>query len=300
MTPNKSPAAEDLRPLLKRGLPAAADVIAGHLLELSGVAARATTRDRDSRVAAFNALLGQLIRRMTDPGQAAAAGRLFGERATAGHNLTERRAGAALSLGRDPDHFRKHIEPRILADLAAALAADSDRMITTRATPPQLIPVLHPRAELPQDMWAWEAVEHEEHISRLWAAVYALRAELLACERVASFDPLSVELRDAADAALWRLGQLHVAIRTYRRAYGNRLLHGDIAPETLIGLAGWSPPLGPGEVDVVCHLGPDTERCRIFITDLIATEPGARIHAHWFARLSIHPHNTAAEAGSTA
>lgn len=299
MTLNKSPTAEGLRPLLKRGLPAAGDVIADHLLELPGVTARATTRDRDSRVAAFNALLRQLLRRMTDPGLAVAAGMLFGERATAGNTLTERRAGAALSMGRDPDHFRKHIEPRILADLAAALAADSDRMTTTRATPPRLIPVLHPRAGLPQDMWAWEAVEHEEHISRLWAAVYALRAELLACERVASFDPLNAELRDAADAALWRLGQLHVAIRTYRLAYGNRLLHGDVAPETLIGLAGWSPPLDPAEIDVVCHHGPDAERCRTFITDLTAAEPGARIHAHWFARLSIHPHITAAEAGST-
>ncbi|HCU51182.1 MAG TPA: hypothetical protein DGG94_15535, partial [Micromonosporaceae bacterium] len=112
MTLNKSPTAEGLRPLLKRGLPAAGDVIADDLLELPGVTARATTRDRDSRVAAFNALLRQLLRRMTDPGLAVAAGMLFGERATAGNTLTERRAGAALSMGRDPDHFRKHIEPR--------------------------------------------------------------------------------------------------------------------------------------------------------------------------------------------
>jgi hypothetical protein len=296
----KSPTADGLRPLLKRGLPAAGGVIADDLLELPGVTARATTRDRGSRVVAFNALLRQLVQRMADPALSVAAGRLLGERATAGNTLTERRAGAALSMGRDPDHFRKHIEPRILADLAAALAADSDRMTTTWATPPLLIPVLHPPAGLPQDMWAWEAVEHEEHISRLWASVYALRAELLACERLASFDPFGTDLRDAADTSLWRLGQLHVAIRTYRRAYGNRLLHGDIAPETLIGLAGWSPPLGPAEVDVVCHHAPDAEQCRTFITALTATEPGERIHAHWLARLSIHPHINAAEAGSTA
>lgn len=302
MTPDKSPAAEDLRPLLKRGLPASGEVIADHLLDLPGVTARAATSDRASRVTAFNALLRQLLQRMTDPALSLAAGTLFGEvRATAGRTLTERRAGAAMSMGRDPDHFRKHIEPRILAGVAAALAADSARMLTTRAAPPRLIPVLRPPAGLPEDMWAWEAAEHEEHISRLWASVYALRAELLACARLASFDPLSAGLRDAADAALWRLGQLHVAISAYRRAYGNRLLHGDIAPETLIGLAGWSPPLDPAEVDVVRHHGPDAERCRAFITSLTATEPGARIRERWLAAMSVHPSTTtAAEAGSAA
>ena len=50
-----SPSGADLRPLLRRGLPA--DVIADHLLLLPGVVARATTDDRDSRTAAFNTLL---------------------------------------------------------------------------------------------------------------------------------------------------------------------------------------------------------------------------------------------------
>ncbi|MFI6759351.1 hypothetical protein ACIBF5_09445 [Micromonospora sp. NPDC050417] len=242
-----------------------------------------------------------MLQRITDPALLVAASTLFGAvPSTTGHGLMARRASAALAMGRDADHFRKHIEPRILADLTQALIADSDRMTTTRAAPPRLIPVLREPAELPQDMWAWEAVEHEEHIARLWSGVYALRAELLACERLASFDPSAADLRDAADAALWRVGQLHVAIRTYRRAYGGRLLHGDIAPETLLALAGWSPPLDPDDVDIVCHHGPDAERCRIFIGDLTATEPGARIHARWHARLSTHPHTTDPDAWSTA
>jgi len=299
MATSEAPTAGGLRPLLRRGLPASGDVIADSLLDLPGVRARATTNDRDSRVAAFNALLRQLVQRIGDPGLSVAASMLFGAvPVTAGNTLTARRADAALSMGRDADHFRKHIEPRILGDLAAALAADSDRMTTTRATPPRLIPILHPPAELPQDMWAWEAVEHEEHIARLWAAVYALRAELLACERLASFDPSGQDLVDAAAAALWRLGQLHVTIRAYRRAYGVRLLHGDIAPETLIGLAGWSPGLSADDIDFVCHHSPDTDRCATFITHLTATDAGARVHAHWSARLSTRPHTTTADAGS--
>lgn len=300
MTATGPPTADDLRPLLRRGLPAAADVIPDCLLELPGVRARAGTGDRDSRAVAFNALLRQMVQRLPDPGLGLAGAMLFGAIApTSGNNLTARRAGAALSLNRDPDHFRKHIEPRILAEIAQALAVDSDRMRATRAVPPRLIPVLHPPAELPQDMWAWEAVEHEEHIARLWAGVYALRAELLACERLASFDPFGAELVDAAGAALWRAGQLHVAIRTYRRAYGARLLHGDVAPESLIGLAGWSPPLTPDDVDVVCHHSPDTALRQTFITALTAGEPGAGVHARFFAHLSTHPH-TADDAGSAA
>lgn len=299
MTPTECLTADDLRPLIKRGLPISGDVISDRLLDLPGVSARATTRDRDSRVAAFNALLRQLLRRVADPAMAVAAGMLFGERATAGNTLTERRSGAAQSLGRDPDHFRKHIEPRILADLAAALAADSDRMTTTRATAPRLIPVLHPQTELPQDMWAWEASEHEEHISRLWSAVYALRAELLACERLSSFDPSSVELRDAADAALWRFGQLHVVIRIYRRAYGNRLLHGDIDPATLVGLAGWTAPMDPAELDAVCHHAPDAEPVAAYISDLTSSESGARIYGHWLHHLAIRRSTINEDAGST-
>ncbi|MDT5025293.1 MAG: hypothetical protein QOE61_1719 [Micromonosporaceae bacterium] len=299
MTLNTSPTAEDLRPLLKRGLPAAKAVLADHLLELAGVTARATTRELDSRVAAFNALMRQLLHRMGDPALSVAASTLFGTLpTTAGNNLTARRAGAALTMGRDADHFRKNIEPRILADLAQALAADSDRMTSTRAAPPRLIPVLHPPAGLPQDMWAWEAVEHEEYIARLWAGVYALRAELLACERLSSFDPFGPDLPAAADAALWRTGQLHIAIRTYRRAYGARLLHGDIAPETLLGLAGWSPPLEPDDVDVVCHHAPDVQQRGTFVTDLTSSEQGMRIHAHWVTHLSTP--TTTADARSAA
>ncbi len=285
--------------LLKRGLPAAGEAISDHLLELPGVVARAKTQDRPSRVESFNALLRQLIRRMVDPAQGVAAGMLFGERATAGNTLTERRAAAAQSLGRDPDHFRKHIEPRLLADLAAALAADSDRMTATSAVPPRLIPVLHPQTELPQDMWAWEAIEHEEHLSRLWAAVYALRAELLACERAASFDPLGQDMANAADAALWRFGQLHVAIRVYRRAYGNRLLHGGIDPASLVGLAGWTPTLDAAELDVVCHHGPDAEPCRAYLADLTATHPGAQIVGRWRQHLSGHRTTKTEVNGST-
>jgi hypothetical protein len=280
-----SPSGADLRPLLRRGLPAG--VIADHLLLLPGVVARATTDDRDSRAEAFNTLLRQLLARSADQRLAAAARALFGDApGSSGQTLTQRRAHAARACGRDPDHFRKHIEPRILADLAQALAADSDRLATSQAAPPRLLPVLSPPAALPQDMFAWEAVEHEEHIARLWAGVYALRAELLACERLVSMDPAGSELSESAEAALWRAGQLHVAVRRYRRAYGARILHGGIAPDALIGLAGWSPPLDPAATEAICQTNPDAADAPAFLTQLTAGPAGANIRDNWVVALS--------------
>jgi hypothetical protein len=148
-------------------------------------------------------------------------------------------------------------------------------------------------------MFAWEAVEHEEQLSRLWAAVYALRAELLACERWASMDPGSGEHVDAAETALWRAGQLHVAIRAYRRAYGNRLLHGDIAPDRLVGMAGWTPPLSPQDVELLCHRGPDAERLRAFLDDLTADLDGQALRDRWVNDLLVPHLITITSNGST-
>lgn len=289
MTSNKSPTAHDLRALLRHGLPTDRQ-IGDHLLALPGVTARAAGPDWINRVEAFNTLLRQLIDRIPDNQTSRAAAILFGTwTGTFGTTLTERREGAATALSVHPDHFRKHIEPRLLAQLAQALAADSERMATTRVAPPHLVPMIARPVPLPADMFAWEAVEHEEQLSRLWAAVYALRAELLACARMASMDPGSGDHLDAAEAALWRLGQLHVAIRAYRRAYGARMLHGGIAPEHLVGMAGWSPAMNPDEIDLVCHRGPDAQRLRTFLDDLNRDEPGQQVRNRW-AHALLAPH----------
>jgi len=294
-------AQQALRTVLKHGLPARDSVVGDVLLDMPGVTARASGSNRASRVAAFNALLPQLLARMEDRRLAAAAATLFGDvRAAAGKTMTARRAAAARSLDRDPDHFRKHIEPRLLEIVAAALAADSERMVAPRATPPRLIPVIAQPQPLPEDMFAWEAVEHDEHMSRLWAAVFALRAELLACARLASMDPAGPEVTDCADAALWRAGQLHIVIRRYRRAYGSRLLHGNISPDVLLGLAGWSPNLSAADVDTVCHLQPDSQPLSTFVDRLAAIHGGQGVRHRWVSELVRPPEAHAAANRSSA
>jgi hypothetical protein len=299
MTPNKSPTADDLRAFLRHGLPADRE-IREHLLALPGVTARAAGPDWINRAEAFNTLLRQLIDRIPEPQTSLATACLFGIwTGTIGATLTERREAAATALGVHPDHFRKHIEPRVLGQLAQALAADSERMTSTRIAPPQLLPMTRRPAPLPADMFAWEAVEHEEALSRLWSAVYALRAELLAGERMASMDPGSSGHVDAAEAALWRLGQLHVAIRAYRRAYGVRLLHGDIAPDHLVGMAGWTPPLSPQDVELLCHRGPDAELPQVFLNDLTAGLDGRDLRDRWVDALTVPHLITITSNGST-
>ncbi|MDQ1295948.1 MAG: hypothetical protein QG608_3835 [Actinomycetota bacterium] len=275
--------AEDLRPLLRRGLPADGAVIAEPLLTLPGVTARATTTERASRVTAFDTLLRSLLARFADQRLAEAARTLFGMPADlAGTTLTVRREAAAAACAREAHHFRKHLEPRILAQLAQALAADSDRLLAVAVSAPALLPADGP-AVLPAEVFAWEVAEHAEHLSRLWAHVYALRAELLACQRLASMDPHGADLRTAAERALWATGRLHGAVADYRRAYGELLLHGQVAPDVLVALAGWAPALPTGEVDVVCQHGPDVGDVRTFLRRLTAHPQGRAVHTRWVA-----------------
>jgi hypothetical protein len=114
---------------------------------------------------------------------------------------------------------------------------------------------------------------------------------------MASMDPGSGEHAGAAEAALWRYGQLHVVIRAYRCAYGARMLHGGIAPEHLVGMAGWTPPLTPQDIDMVCHRSPDAARLRTFLSEMTADPDGQHIRDRWVNALLV-PHLTATTAGS--
>jgi hypothetical protein len=97
-------------------------------------------------------------------------------------------------------------------------------------------------------VFAWEAAEHEQALAGLWAAVYALRAALLAVARQASMHGAGhPETRAAAEQALLNLAQMHAAADAYRAAYGPQLLGADPGtdPAELAALAGWHPDLAP-------------------------------------------------------
>ncbi|HET9653997.1 MAG TPA: hypothetical protein VFP72_01500 [Kineosporiaceae bacterium] len=277
---------DDLRPLLRRGLPAGAAAIQERLLMLPGVRVRAVSAERASQVVAFDALLRTLLARFGDQRLAAAARALFGlPPGVPGTTLTARREAAAAACGREVHHFRKHLEPRILDQLAAAVAADSDALAAGQAIAPVLLPAAAPTV-LPAEVFAWEVTEHAEALARLWSGVYALRAELLACQRLASMDPGGAAVVAAARRALWRTARLQTLVVDYRHTYGDRLLHAQIPPGALVALAGWAPQLSQEQVELICQVNsPDAEE---FTRRLTATPEGERLHEQWVATMATH------------
>lgn len=162
----------------------------------------------------------------------------------AGRTLTERREKAASAAGYEAHHFRKRIEPQICDRLANALAADAAE-VGVRAAAPRLTQPRRP-LRLPTDVFAWEAAEHEEALSTLWADVYALRAALLAVARLASMSGADhPDTWKATGLALYRTALAHRTVLTYKAAYGPQLLGADpgTPPEELVTLAGWQPNL---------------------------------------------------------
>lgn len=281
--------ADELRLLSRKGLPSEPG---GHWPRLTALAA-ATVRSASYTSAvtpteALDALLRRVLARLEPEGLRVPAQILFGlPPAEAGSTLTLRRDAAAKAAGREVHHFRKRIEPQILTIVAHALQRDADSQPAPWASPP---PVRSGRRhrQLPRDVFAWEAAEHEEALSRLWACVYALRAELLAVER-----QVSMGVQDAVPAAsgeaLRRYGQLQSQARRYRAAYGGALLpDGSAAPHELAGLAGWAPKLSATETELVADAasaaGPEQ-----FLTTVLATAAGRSLLATWRTALTDGP-----------
>ncbi len=249
--PDVSEIARAVRPLAAAGLPISPSFADELLLGLRGVVARSIVPDdRLSRVKALDDLLVRLLVHYPDDDLGEAARILFGIAPGArGTNLTRRRAMAAETIDREADHFRKRIEPTIIEQVAWQLHRDSQNYIPRgRAVPPPLesngdTPVIRVG-----DVASIETAEHEELLSRLWAHVYALRAEILRSERLKNWphDPTEPDtsariLSEAIAARDCEVDAVRHLIRTYTDRYGQRINHGDAEfnADGLLRLAGW-------------------------------------------------------------
>ncbi|MEV7099305.1 hypothetical protein AB0M80_41415 [Amycolatopsis sp. NPDC051045] len=225
--------------LLRRGLPvtpAAADPV---LLNLRGIVARAVDpADDASRTAALDHTLRGLLARFPDTRYAPAARTLFGlAPAEPGQNLTARRNLAAEQARHEVHHFRKRVEPRLVKQIAWELLADADRFTRPPTIAPELAPVTEPQP-VQSDPFAWEIAEHEEQQSRLWAAIYAARAELLAIQRQISLRAYRIDIRDTATTAAWRWAAARAEAIDYTTAFAP-----DLNADELVVLIGWTPTL---------------------------------------------------------
>lgn len=228
--------------LLRRGLPISPNRAETVLLDLRGIVARAVDpADVASRAAALDGTLRGLLARFPDVRYASAARALFGlPPAAPGQNLTVRRAVAASEAGHEVHHFRKRIEPKLIEKVTWELLADADRFTRSPLIAPRLAPTAT-RQRVQPDPFAWEVTEQEEQLCRLWSAIYAARAELLAVERLISLRADRVEVLHAAVTAAWRWASARAEAIGYSTAFAPRQLEASAAE--LIALAGWVPSL---------------------------------------------------------
>lgn len=225
--------------LLRRGLPVTPATADPVLLDLRGIVARAVDpADEASRTAALDGTLRGLLARFPDTRYAPAARALFGlPPAEPGQNLTVRRDLAAEQAGHEVHHFRKRVEPRLIEKVAWELLADADRFTRSPMIAPRLAPVTE-RQPVQPDPFAWEVAEHEEQLSRLWSAIYAARAELLAVERLISLRADRIDVLHTAVTAAWRWAVARAEAIGYTTAFAP-----DLDVDELVALAGWTPPL---------------------------------------------------------
>ena len=278
---------EELRQVVRRGLPLTPGGKWPRLAALASVRARAgTDTSPTARAEAVDWVLRRTLARMEPDGLRDAAKALFGlpPGPGPGANLTARRETAATAAGKEAHHFRKRIEPQLLTEFAHALVRDAAAQTRPWAAPPPVRPGRRRRV-LPADVFAWEAHAHEEALTRLWAGVYALRAELLSAERNVSMGDAE-EANAAADDALRAYGRLQDQARAYRAAYGAALLpDGAAAPHQLGELAGWVPELTVAEdtllADAAAAPTPD-----LFLARLLALPGGPDLIARWRTELT--------------
>jgi hypothetical protein len=180
-----------------------------------------------------------LLARFPDARYAGAARALFGLLpAEPGLNLTARRDLAAEQAGHEVHHFRKRVEPKLIEQVAWELLADADRFTRMPMIAPRLAPVTA-RQPVPADPFAWEVTEREEQLMRLWSALYAARAALLAVERLVSLQTDQIDLIHTAVTAAWRWAAARAEAISYTTSYAEE----DLPVEQLLAMIGWTPAL---------------------------------------------------------
>lgn len=248
--------AKALRPVAAAGLPVGPKFSDETLLGLRGVVARSIEPDDPlSRVKALQDLLTRMLVHFPNDELAEPARILFGlAPGLRGKNLTARRRDAAGAAGYEADHFRKRIEPQILLQLAWQLHQDSQNYVPrSRATPPPLEASVDTPTITWGDIASKDAADHQELLSRLWAHVYALRANIIRVERLKAWpydpsepDSSEAKLQEAKTARDNEVRKVRILIQRYIDAYGQRITQGEaeFTAEALLRLAGWSEELG--------------------------------------------------------
>jgi hypothetical protein len=234
-TVNSEQIAAALRALLRGGLPVDLKRAGEVLPNLRSVVARSVhPDDLVSRLDALNQLLVRFLAEAGDDERGEAMRVLFGlAKGSGARNLTQRRASAAALLDYDPDHFRKHVEPALLLDLAVTIHRDLLRYKSRAKRAPGSLASysLEPTGDTPS-LNETHFTHQEELVSRIWEKVYALRAEHIAVgrrERAAGAAALGLEIEEHRQAADRNRAYVDALVREFIDTYGEQFIqHGEV------------------------------------------------------------------------
>lgn len=212
-----------LKEISAKGLPVSIDIAGDLLPNLKSIYARSVIPDdRIARVSALNEQFPRWIDRIIDPKYREAVQTLFGLMpGFRGKNLKERRTKMASILDLSLDHVRQEIEHDLIFALAAIIYDD---LLRYRTRVKRAITAEDLTGDAPR-LGPEHLTHQEELISRIWQHVYGLRAELIACARLATADGYEVQIEDHRQAALREEADLKSFIDSYIGTYGDAMIH---------------------------------------------------------------------------
>ncbi len=269
--------ASELTRLARLGLPVAPEE-AGDLAYLTVVLAYARGTDHVARVVAFNDLLARLLTELEGYGKAARI--LFGlPPALRTWSFSTRQAEAAKEVGYNVDHFRKHVQRRLVNDVAYELVS---RNLRYRAAPERRL-----LAEEQSD-WRTPATRDDLELleieARIYEELYGLRADHLALLRLKEQSDIIAD--QYAKECLWHYVQMHGMLVDLRDRYGATLIGQRLDGEDRLAAAlQWRGPFLDDEVAVLRRLSAAGGTSGDFFNDLQGHEAGDAILGKWRAWL---------------
>ena len=156
-----------------------------------------------------------LIEREDDEGQGLRT--LFCvSKGTRGTTLSTRRIRAAEELGYEESHFRKKIEPKLIAEFADDIYED---LLRYKQRTRRALTAKEPTGDTPS--LNEEHLTHEEElISRIWQHVYGLRAELIGQYRLEREPGNAGQAEEHRQNASAEMTTIRVLVEQYRDTYG--------------------------------------------------------------------------------